>query len=138
MRTCTFQSAPLREGRRGQDALTDPLEERFQSAPLREGRPSFQCMTVSGRRFQSAPLREGRLGTILTWLQERDGVSIRAPARGATYLVPPWLTYMPGFNPRPCARGDAPIIFDMFRFARLFQSAPLREGRRKSPRENPH
>jgi len=86
--------------------------------------------------FQSAPLREGR-----------HEVSV---AIGAEVL---------GFNPRPCARGDPPPgggkrgaeqvsirapargatrgLKRLYRRSRMFQSAPLREGRLQLPDPGP-
>jgi len=56
-------------------------------------------------------------------------VSIRAPARGATWTCA-GIDRAPGmcFNPRPCARGDSTPRSSPNRRC-SFQSAPLREGR---------
>jgi len=56
----------------------------FQSTPLREGRRGLPHPLFPVDSFQSTPLREGRPGS------RRDEALAD-----------------PGFNPRPCARGDA-------------------------------
>jgi len=86
-------------------------------------------------KFQSTPLREGRHG-LCHGSKHRTGVSIHAPARGATR--PSWRSTMmsTSFNPRPCARGDdMQLLTDSEKAA--FQSTPLREGRRLSARISP-
>ena len=60
-------------------------------------------------------------------------VSIHAPARGATACHRDARRGRAGFNPRPCARGDNPSPLISTRL-HLFQSTPLREGRRKPNR----
>ena len=55
----------------------------FQSTPLREGRPRSWSRICGRGLFQSTPLREGRL-TELERQFDANGVSIHAPARGAT------------------------------------------------------
>ena len=81
-----FQSTPLREGRLRQYRRLY-RQGLFQSTPLREGRP----MQTSAQRvrdmFQSTPLREGRRDLSLLILAKTS------------------------FNPRPCARGDAPLRY---------------------------
>ncbi len=71
-----------------------------------------------------------RGATILMGIAGNDYmVSIHAPARGATTDREQALTHTDGFNPRPCARGDA-CIFLLLQLRTAFQSTPLREGRR--------
>ena len=57
-----------------------------------------------------------------------ENVSIHAPVRGATPLNLALLAYDIGFNPRPCARGDAFLLIWSF-YQSTFQSTPLCEGR---------
>jgi len=99
-----FQSTPLREGR-PQCPRKAQNAPRFQSTPLREGRQLAGHRLGYEMGFQSTPLREGRR-RIGRHHAVALGVSIHAPARGATTggrgsSIPP-----SGFNPRPCARGD--------------------------------
>jgi len=61
-------------------------------------------------RFQSTPLREGR-PDLLEASVDLIGVSIHAPARGATIRTAPISSMSSGFNPRPCARGDSVAAF---------------------------
>ena len=79
--------------------------------------------------FQSTPLREGR-PVALRDVVDHPAVSIHAPARGATIRWPVRSRTARSFNPRPCARGDQrPCCGRNRRY--LFQSTPLREGRRE-------
>jgi len=64
-------------------------------------------------------------------MRPAERVSIRAPARGATSAASDSADGHSSFNPRPCARGDQ-IPEDLSQNARMFQSAPLREGRLES------
>jgi len=81
-----FQSAPLREGRPVLEVEWLPRLG-FQSAPLREGRLAVSTiLTGAPGPFQSAPLREGRPVAVRPAVIMGDSVSIRAPARGATFL----------------------------------------------------
>jgi len=102
----TFQSAPLREGRR-----TRPRERRHNRASFNP-RPCARGDVPSPRRrippsgFNPRPCARGDK---ILWQIEKSGVA--------------------SFNPRPCARGDDPEIGAIFSL-RAFQSAPLREGRR--------
>ena len=78
-----FQSTPLREGRHG-EAVPDPLSLDVSiHAPARGATSGREGQVPSRGTFQSTPLREGRPG--------RSGAAERCT----------------GFNPRPCARGDA-------------------------------
>ena len=143
----TFQSTPLREGRRG-SCLDIRIHCIFQSTPLREGRPK-ECLisTEKALIFQSTPLREGR-PNVYDALYNCYEISIHAPARGATGSLGD-SDHLLNFNPRPCARGDVSFA-DLIRQWRIsihapargatstpwipsamlaFQSTPLREGR---------
>jgi len=79
----TFQSAPLREGRRSAFAMVDARASSFNPRPCARG--------------DRVSKRVGRLA---------GEVSIRAPARGATRCPSVTATRVICFNPRPCARGD--------------------------------
>jgi len=123
----------------------------FQSTPLREGRLARmrgECWisTVSIH----APARGATISLYLIQASQRS-VSIHAPARGATRRMCNALPRVNSFNPRPCARGDAPSqtyhplefvsihapargatpLTPTSRAHRMFQSTPLREGRQK-------
>jgi len=102
---------------------------RFQSAPLREGRPVGLGNWIDAVRFQSAPLREGR-HTNATVKSGLENVSIRAPARGATFTVK--IRNVDNFivSIRAPARGATQPDGDCLVGCDQFQSAPLREGRR--------
>ena len=120
----------------------------FQFTPLREGRLKANARKFSDNLFQFTPLREGRRCLLLQ--QRNDFISIHAPPRGATWILPstPTPRY---FNSRPSARGDAPpeqveaspaisihapprgatiLITQAIRAILQFQFTPLREGRR--------
>ncbi len=56
-------------------------------------------------------------------------VSIHAPARGATLPALMYRGPILCFNPRPCARGDQ-TGQESSSYTTMFQSTPLREGRR--------
>ena len=115
---------------RGATAGPGPMEQinGFQSTPLREGRRR-QCPCHSPlKMFQSTPLREGRRLDGLPVVAFQD-VSIHAPARGATPRERASFPPKACFNPRPCARGDASMA-SLSLLSRMFQSTPLREGRR--------
>ena len=99
----------------------------FQSTPLREGRPSKQTELDGLGEFQSTPLREGRHYENQLKAVSKE-VSIHAPPRGATSRK----SYSRGsqsFNPRPSARGDPKDYREKMNTI-VFQSTPLREGRR--------
>ncbi len=126
-----FQSTPLREGRLKMDSCGAgrvcfnprpcargdaksqadfPIPPRFQSTPLREGRPDSPGNKDIAVGFNPRPCARG--DTKRDRLRYFRTVSIHAPARGATQSIPYFLP---------------PI---------LFQSTPLREGRRV-PRNRP-
>ena len=85
---------------------------------------------ATSRWFQSTPLREGRQPRPCRH-RDAQGVSIHAPARGATRDHSPRERPPSRFNPRPCARGDHPGGQPPAQ-AQGFQSTPLREGRHNS------
>jgi len=132
-------------------ARTCPCVIAFQSAPLREGRPGCCAAGAGIVTFQSAPLREGRPGKSAQRAAQID-VSIRAPARGATWIAPipaswardrfqsaPLREGRPGvrcatqmrttsFNPRPCARGDSLSCVGVARSHERFNPRPCARG----------
>ena len=77
----------------------------FQSTPPRRGRP--RCRVVSALRweFQSTPPRRGRPQVPGVSGRER-GVSIHAPAKGATWSACASRPRASCFNPRPREGGD--------------------------------
>ena len=110
----------------------------FQSAPLREGRP----VTPSSARsafcsFNPRPCARGDNQSAKGL--NATGVSIRAPARGATnqHLLHGRARH--GFNPRPCARGDrrSRRSFPMYS---CFNPRPCARGDRRIARNlwHPH
>ena len=118
----------------------------FQSAPLHEGRHGWSCWRFGVVCFNPRPCTRGDFGDAP--VSQHIEVSIRAPARGATFgdnagntcrcfnprpctrgdFVHPVVGIKHyGFNPRPCTRGDH---YQRFRgLPVVFQSAPLHEGR---------
>ncbi len=124
----------------------------FQFSPLREGRPIKKLEDAVASIFQFSPLREGRQEKPFFQKQVK-GISILAPARGATCQCWHILPCRSDFNSRPCERGDfscAPgflgLRISILAPARgatkflvnrlnntLFQFSPLREGRRIRP-----
>ena len=83
--------------------------------------------TAGPMLFQFPPLREGRLVRI-SMETYASGISIPAPARGATGAVVADQDLLFHFNSRPCARDDflTPTKGD---YDKIFQFPPLREGR---------
>ncbi len=77
--------------------------------------------------FQSTPLREGRRPCGSPG-KASEGVSIHAPARGATHITCKSDLFQVCFNPRPCARGDRQRLI-LVQIHNSFQSTPLRKGR---------
>ena len=77
----------------------------FQFAPPRGGRPSLNTSMGRAGTFQSAPPRGGRPSVRLRH-RRHPRVSIRAPARGATWRAIVTIESAYGFNPRPRAGGD--------------------------------
>ncbi len=84
---------------------------------------------MSRDEFQFTPLREGRLRIALR-INLLIEVSIHAPARGATTPANAPKEVLPGFNSRPCERGDRGSRGGN-RKRLVFQFTPLREGRLK-------
>jgi len=121
-----FQSTPLREGRLCFNKILD-IFVKFQSTPLREGRPNADGTPVINKKFQSTPLHEGRraIGYCVLCLFL---VSIHAPARGATHLYTWTLSPCPVSIHAP-ARGATNSTIHI-QLENMFQSTPLREGRR--------
>jgi len=76
--------------------------------------------------FQSTPLREGRPEALRLYMKQA-GVSIHAPARGATYIMI-IIVICKGFQSTPLREGrpDGPRVLQSLQ---EFQSTPLREGR---------
>jgi len=144
-----FQSAPLREGRWKKSRVTTPLSSvsirapaggamvfvrvcttsaAFQSAPLREGRSAQHRRHGEKLRFQSAPLREGRLDGSADPCLIKESFNPRPCGRGDCFCVALGRDEV-RFNPRPCGRGDILLPDVGISACKVFQSAPLREGR---------
>ncbi len=143
-----FQSTPPRGGRPPGTGCSSPSCG-FQSTPPRGGRPagrgswsSRKCFnprpraggdTVGGAAqgpystFQSTPPRGGRLPPHCARAHGR-GVSIHAPARGATRGLHLAESTVLCFNPRPRAGGDTTTSAKCPSRA-SFQSTPPRGGR---------
>ena len=164
-----FQSAPPRRGRPAAGTVRNRasavsirapakgatlrtcymrLQEKvFQSAPPRRGRPSPPSGTAARRRFNPRP-REGGDAPASTTAQG-GGVSIRAPAKGATFLrveLDPIVMFQSapprrgrprcsrrcigsgGFQSAPPRRGRHDTLFRALALE-TFQSAPPRRGR---------
>src|SRR5262249_18858987 len=84
-------------------------------------------MSVGVIMFRSTPLHEGRR-RLASARRYQDGVSIHAPARGATRRNSSNGTRSNGFDPRPCTRG--PFATRPSRpLPKRFRSTPLHEGR---------
>ena len=107
-----FQSTPLREGRLW-DCATGAVDLEFQSTPLREGRRNRASnLRQSVTSFNPRPCARGDRGRPADLAA--SPVSIHAPARGATH--------------------ERRIVFCR---TILFQSTPLREGRRRERERAP-
>ncbi len=99
----------------------------FQSTPLREGRRLFHSQKNSRKCFNPRPCARGD-NTYGSSKIETESFNPRPCARGDVQVFLR-RSFLLCFNPRPCARGDMrqgqhshPID--------VFQSTPLREGRR--------
>ena len=123
-----FRSTPLREGRPVVDARRCARDV-FRSTPLREGRRRAHracarpivdvSIHAPARGATLAAMRACRLGSVsihapargatrqMATVDAGEMVSIHAPARGATRLDETVIDGLTGFDPRPCARGDA-------------------------------
>ena len=78
---------------------------RFNPRPRAGGDTRWQTGRAIAELFQSTPPRGGRLeSSRAAWI--RAGVSIHAPARGATIIVATLASPSASFNPRPRAGGD--------------------------------
>ena len=99
----------------------------FQFTPLREGRRvHVRRFLIPGGIFQFTPLREGRPPP-LRLPQSHRMISIHAPTRGATRLVPPFpSTYAFQFTPLREGRLSSGVCRSS---PQRFQFTPLREGR---------
>ena len=146
VRVCMqFQFTPLREGRRkaqqcdhwrayfnsrpcerGDQQKSELLEtcSVFQFTPLREGRRWTGRKPERPDLFQFTPLREGRHPGIGADLSGA-GISIHAPARGATFAFLRRLAIHCYFNSRPCERGDH-FFCQFFGFFVISIHAPAR------------
>jgi len=143
-----FQSTPLHEGRR-YGIRTSGRRLAFQSTPLHEGRrESNLTPPKDADKFQSTPLHEGRQRDARV-KENLHGVSIHAPARGATEVhLGPDLhgrvsIHAPARGATPlCLRGTLAQAVSIHAPARgatrssvsgstpmRFQSTPLHEGR---------
>jgi len=113
---------------RGATSFQPPIHHchQFQSTPLREGRRWHMLVEGKSGGFNPRPCARGDLDFVE--LDRIGGVSIHAPARGATSRNCATLTGRKSFNPRPCARGDLEKLRDAHG-PQKFQSTPLREGR---------
>ena len=99
----------------------------FQFTPLREGRRGFRDLTDELHDFNSRPSARG--DTEKRFGKHWQCISIHAPPRGATHVIPPGTTVIHHFNSRPSARGDS-TTRRIVHAHRQFQFTPLREGRR--------
>ena len=99
-----FQSTPPRRGRRGK-SLKPSAWITFQSTPPRRGRRYLSGLVPARYRFQSTPPRRGR-PPARPRRRRGSGVSIHAPAQGATAPATNPGSGPSRFNPRPRAGGD--------------------------------
>ena len=128
-----FQSAPPHGGRRfhGPNRC---VRNRFNPRP-RTGGDQSDAMTAHDLIwFQSAPPHGGRPPR-LGRRRRRGHVSIRAPARGATWRCQDSTLSSGGFNPRPRTGGDNYAGYVHYRLD-VFQSAPPHGGRRSRNRRS--
>ena len=143
-----FQSTPLREGRRFSFAVASSSSS-FNPRPCARGDASWDPRAFRPRCFNPRPCARGDSGR--SFLPHRfscfnprpcargdsagarggepDGVSIHAPARGATYVPLLHGALQAPVSIHAPARG-ATVDGDAVAHAARFQSTPLREGRR--------
>ena len=122
-----FQSTPPRRGRLGTKAsMLDSAK--FQSTPPRRGRPWYRRLLDCSLWFQSTPPRRGRHDQFALGAHGL-GVSIHAPAQGATFGRRGRGWHYHSFNPRPRAGGDIDASSSKYDLPK-FQSTPPRRGRR--------
>ncbi|SFL91240.1 hypothetical protein SAMN05421830_10922 [Desulfomicrobium norvegicum] len=97
----------------------------FQSTPLREGRPRRYALLCPMSSFNPRPCERG--DAHLMQVPRPVFVSIHAPARGATRAMTElWSTRM--FQSTPLREGRRDLITAAMHIP-MFQSTPLREGR---------
>ena len=100
----TFQSTPLREGRR------TVAQMKAESKPVSIHAPARGATTGRFTTSLCTPVSihaPARGATVVCWFQiHKQHVSIHAPARGATTAKTSNKSGSKSFNPRPCARGD--------------------------------
>ena len=127
---------------------------RFQFTPLREGRRQQNAEKRNHAYFNSRPCGRGDAVQHDNFLWQ--GISIHAPAGGATHAQLPAPHSPENFNSRPCGRGDCrgkrPVVVLSISIhapaggatsllltglpqVEIFQFTPLREGRRRLPAE---
>jgi len=121
----SFQSTPLREGRRFYVLFVDAVFRVSIHAPAR-GATTRNEPSVQSHMFQSTPLREGR-HHLDPHRVVPAVVSIHAPARGAT-TTERYAHLAPEFQSTPLREGRQEATEALNKFAQ-FQSTPLREGR---------
>ena len=124
-----FQSTPLHEGRPTSGAGHNGKQS-FNPRPCTRGDYIERRFDFSGGVSIHAPARGATKA-----LEQRIGppmVSIHAPARGATHGSSRFRLWGHCFNPRPCTRGDSRRAGSAASSA-LFQSTPLHEGRHMDP-----
>ena len=123
-----FQSAPP-HGERREISMLSVRPWSFQSAPPHGERRRSQCHSSGRNLFQSAP-PHGERPVAEVALVLPQTVSIRAPARGATWIY--GSSGKPGacFNPRPRTGSDVAELQQGSTYT--FQSAPP-HGERRSP-----
>ncbi len=121
-----FQSTPPHGGRLGVAVLNRRREE-FQSTPPHGGRRTDCKRHCCSECFNPRP-RTGGDGDVVDGFNACNGVSIHAPARGATLSLNTATGAITGFNPRPRTGGDpSNCVTPLFL---MFQSTPPHGGRR--------
>ena len=145
-----FQSTPPRGGRQQSGVLeyipvevsihapargatffplnTKSAKAMFQSTPPRGGRRHYPTVKFFGKLFQSTPPRGGR-PLLRAHAANSAGVSIHAPARGATISTAAWPRDWTKFQSTP-PRGGRRVDVDGCPSDYGFQSTPPRGGRR--------
>ena len=106
-----------------------PSAEVFQSTPPRRGRRGICGSVDHGEMFQSTPPRRGRPGRQPS-AAHADGVSIHAPAKGATPASAA-SSADHGFNPRPREGGDMRSRSAVRRRRRVSIHAPAKGATRR-------
>ncbi len=130
-----FQFTPLREGRLTPRCAKCTIYG-FQFTPLREGRHVDTSAAVIGVLFQFTPLREGRPISAQESTENKQRISIHAPARGATGRSPTFSPVGALFQFTPLREGRR-YTWGASIQPNIFQFTPLREGRpghRQQPR----